>query len=252
MRFLGNNLQKASSALTHLIIDEVHERSVDTDLLCLFTKRLLACNNNVRVILMSATICTELYKTYFDVPVPHIFVGARRFPVTEYFSNDIAQVLGMNKVRMHTALNLTHATENPEAHPADKQISLDQCSLAVAIVQAVGLSRNRGGTGSAILIFVAGIMEIERLIESFDELNLVASRKSSDATEFWTIPIHSDVPFEDQMRAFDVPSSTQVKVVIATNAAESSVTIPDCDHVICLGSNKQIVYNSRTHREQVH
>ena len=50
---------------THLIIDEVHERSVDSDLLCYLARRLLAENKNLRLILMSATIHTDLYREYF-------------------------------------------------------------------------------------------------------------------------------------------------------------------------------------------
>jgi HrpA-like RNA helicase len=44
-------------------------------------------------------------------------------------------------------------------------------------------------------------------------------------------PIHSDIPFEDQLSAFQ-PQKDAVKVIIATNAAESSITLPDVDHVI--------------------
>ena len=49
---------------THLIIDEVHERSVDTDILCLLSKRLLERNKNISLILMSATLAAGIYKTY--------------------------------------------------------------------------------------------------------------------------------------------------------------------------------------------
>ena len=43
----------------------------------------------------------------------------------------------------------------------------------------------------------------------------------------------------------------QVKVVVATNAAESSVTIPDCDVVICLGTHKSLQYSALNHRTQL-
>ena len=69
--------------------------------------------------------------------------------------------------------------------------------------------------------------------------------------QYTCYPIHSDVPFEEQMTAFDSPSADEVKVVIATNAAESSVTLPDVDHVICLGLCKQIVYNASSHRQML-
>lgn len=66
---------------------------------------------------------------------------------------------------------------------------------------------------------------------------------------YTTYPIHSDIPFEDQMSAFDSPAKDEVKVIIATNAAESSVTLPNVDHVICLGLCRQIMYNQSSHRQ---
>lgn len=64
-------------------------------------------------------------------------------------------------------------------------------------------------------------------------------------------PIHSEIPFEDQMDAFNEPASDEVKIIIATNAAESSVTLPNVDHVICLGLCRQIVYNPISHRQML-
>lgn len=68
---------------------------------------------------------------------------------------------------------------------------------------------------------------------------------------FTCVPIHSDIPFEDQMMAFDASKNDEVKVVIATNAAESSLTLPEVDNVICLGLCKQIVYNPASHRQML-
>ena len=51
------------------------------------------------------------------------------------------------------------------------------------------------------------------------------------------------------MSVFDAPKKGEVKVIIATNAAESSLTLPDVDHVVCLGLCKQIIYNSASHRQ---
>jgi HrpA-like RNA helicase len=57
---------QAFQKVTHLIIDEVHERSVDSDLLCWLAKRLLAENPLLRLVLMSATLHTKLYQDYFS------------------------------------------------------------------------------------------------------------------------------------------------------------------------------------------
>ena len=65
------------------------------------------------------------------------------------------------------------------------------------------------------------------------------------------LAVHSDVPHEQQLLAFQPTQPDEVKIVIATNAAESSVTIPDVDHVICLGTSKILTYNARQHTTQL-
>jgi HrpA-like RNA helicase len=73
---------------THLIIDEVHERSIDGDVICWLAKRVMDLFPKLKLILMSATMTTGLYREYFrsydevEQDVPCVFVGARRFPVT--------------------------------------------------------------------------------------------------------------------------------------------------------------------------
>jgi hypothetical protein len=79
---------------THLIIDEVHERSIDGDLLCLLARRLLAAHRHLKLVLMSATMHTALYKQYFhEHNLPHeigcLSVGVRRFPVAIKYLEDV-------------------------------------------------------------------------------------------------------------------------------------------------------------------
>jgi len=109
-------------------------------------------------------------------------------------------------------------------------------SLAARVAISVGQP------GSSVLIFVPGMKDIESISEKIDETYI-------PGRSFVCIPIHSDVPFEDQMTVFD--ETDDVKIIIATNAAESSLTIPDCDHVICTGLQKQITYNADSHRQML-
>jgi len=57
-----------------------------------------------------------------------------------------------------------------------------------------------------------------------------------DQPKYKVFVIHSEIPFEEQEAAFLPVGKNEVKVVVATNAAESSITLPDVDCVICLGS----------------
>jgi len=110
----------------------------------------------------------------------------------------------------------------------------EQYNLAVGLIKAVGQP------GTAVLVFVSGIADITELTERFEGLS-----------RYRLYAIHSDLPFEEQEQAFTPAAPDEVKVVVATNAAESSITLPDCDCVICLGTHKALRYDPRTHRVQL-
>ena len=101
-----------------------------------------------------------------------------------------------------------------------------------------------GSPGSSVMIFVPGMNDIVAISELIEQVYIAGVR-------FTCFPIHSDIPFEEQMRVFDATVSDEIKIVIATNAAESSVTLPDVDHVICLGLCKHIIYNPSSHRQML-
>jgi HrpA-like RNA helicase len=156
---------------THLIIDEVHERSVDGDLLCLLARRLLEEHPNLRLILMSATVHTELYKTYFsrdhyygDMDV--LSVGVRRFPLDIKYVEDLASPKsGMPTLLTNTATKLVDMTSQNGGKMADDvplELSKHQYNLAFSLIRSVGVM------GSGILVFVSGIADIIELTERFE------------------------------------------------------------------------------------
>jgi HrpA-like RNA helicase len=101
-----------------------------------------------------------------------------------------------------------------------------------------------GNPGTSVLIFVTGMNDIVAIMEIIEGIIV-------PGTFFTCIPIHSDIPFEEQMTAFNAAEKNEVKIILATNAAESSVTLPDVDNVICLGLCKQIEYNPTSHRQML-
>ena len=83
---------------THIIIDEVHERSVETDMLCMVTRKLMHKYPRIRLILMSATMQPDVFISYYaDVMHPYsvesIFVGVRRYPVEYKYLKDVLSKL---------------------------------------------------------------------------------------------------------------------------------------------------------------
>ena len=86
---------------THIIIDEVHERSVEIDMLCMVTRRLMLRYPRIRLILMSATMQPDVFISYYaDIMHPYsvesIFVGVRRYPVKYKYLKDV--FLKLNKL----------------------------------------------------------------------------------------------------------------------------------------------------------
>jgi HrpA-like RNA helicase len=225
------------TSVSHLIIDEVHERSIETDVLCMLCRRLLANNDRIRLVLMSATLAAELYKDYFNVPEPPIRVGARRFPVKELYLNDVRQRFTfVPKVKQA----LDSVAKECERLKCKKPPSATYMQNVLALVPPLAMSL--GKPGSSVLIFVPGMGEIVAIIDQIESMFIPGIR-------FTCLPIHSDIPFEDQLSVFGECAIDEVKIIVATNAAESSVTLPDVDHVICLGLCKTIEYNPQSHRQ---
>ena len=234
-RLLANHPERFDN-VTHLIVDEVHERSVDTDILCLLCRRLLETNKTIRLVLMSATMASKLYQTYFNVPNDPIHVGVRRFPIQEFFVEDLP-ALGLPPTEAANAKAIQKECEAKRCRSAPSQTEMSKrIFLAARLASLVGVA------GSSVLIFVPGMAEIVAITEAIEKMY-------RPGITYTCYPIHSDIPFEEQMGAFDAPEPDEVKVIIATNAAESSVTLPAVDHVICLGLCRQIMYNKLSHRQ---
>ena len=75
--------------LSHVILDEAHDRTIDTDILMVLIKRAMQLNPQLKVIIMSATINAELFQKYFDCPM--INVPGMLYPVETNFLEDIAK-----------------------------------------------------------------------------------------------------------------------------------------------------------------
>lgn len=108
--------------------------------------------------------------------------------------------------------------------------------------------KNLATVGTGVLVFVSGMQDINELYGLLEDCLSMRSRKSK---KFRVFAIHADISLEDQQEAFFPVCSDEIKVILATNAAESSITIPDVDIVIDMGIHKAMFFDEAHHRSYV-
>ncbi|CAM0904618.1 unnamed protein product [Alopecurus aequalis] len=286
LRKLSGN--KDLSDVTHVVVDEVHERTILSDFLLIVLKSLVEKRSNqpgrkLKVILMSATVDSSLFARYFgDCPV--ITVEGRTHPVSTHFLEDVYE-----KMEYCLALDSPasgayfaqhgekwkHATSSVNNRRGMKNLVLsswgDESMLSENYVnphytfdfyQSYSERTNQNlkrlnedvidfdlledlicyidenCPPGAVLVFLPGVAEIEMLID-----RLSASVRFKGASSDWILPLHSMLSPTDQRKVFQSPPENVRKVILATDIAETSITIDDVVYVVDTGKHKENRYN---------
>ncbi|XP_036700017.1 ATP-dependent RNA helicase TDRD9 isoform X2 [Balaenoptera musculus] len=217
------------------------------DFLLLVVRKLLRTNSRfVKVVLMSATINCKEFADYFAVPVQnkmnpaYIFeVEGKPYSVEEYYLNDLEHI-------HHSRLS-PHLLEEPV-------ITKDIYEVAVSLIQMFdGLDMKESGTKtwsgtpfvserSSVLVFLPGLGEINYMHEILT--NMVHKRLQ-------VYPLHSSVTLEEQNNVFLSPVPGYRKIILSTNIAESSVTVPDVKYVIDFCLTRTLVCDEDTNYQSL-
>nr|CAG4712625.1 unnamed protein product [Naegleria fowleri] len=196
-----------------VILDEAHERTLSTDILMGLLKELLQKRKDLKLVVMSATLDSGKFQDYFEsAPVMHI--PGRTFPVEIFY------------------------TESPEK---------DYFEAAIRTTLQIHLTEEKGD----ILLFLTGQEEIESACEQLTQEvnNMRAENRNIGVLE--CVPLFSTLPPEQQQRIFKEAPPGGRKCVVATNIAETSVTIDGVVYVVDPGFFKQKIYNPRTRVESL-
>ena len=190
-----------------LIIDEAHERSLNIDFLIGFLKRLMARRRDLKLVVTSATIDPQRFAAFFD-GAPVIEVSGRGYPVETRF-------------------------RPLEADPDDR-FDPGLTSGVLAALDEIAAEPGEIGRGD-VLVFLPGEREIREVAEAIEQAH---------GSRLAVLPLYSRLAWTDQQRVFDRRGPR--RVVLATNVAETSLTVPGIRSVIDSGLARISRYSPRT------
>ncbi len=217
-----------------LMVDEAHERSLNIDFILGLLKKVLEVRPSFKVIVSSATINAEVFSEYFG-ECPVVKIETQTYPVTLIY-DPIAEPVAPPEDRPRDS---SSRGRGGSAAPASPLRYSDEAlyDKVISIVTRSMESRESGETGD-MLIFLPGEKTIKELT-----LRLAAS---SLAPKLHLVPLYARLGKDEQEKVFDPAPKDKSKIVIATNIAETSVTIDGITVVIDSGLAKLNYYNPRT------
>lgn len=205
-----------------IIIDEAHERSLTIDFLLGYLTRLLPRRPDLKVIVTSATIDPESFARHFaaaiGAEVPVIEVSGRTYPVDIRYRPLVSEAGG-----------------DSDGDSDDEGAAASDRDVAQGIVDALAeLEREEPGD---VLVFLSGESEIR------DAADVVRGRFPADEV----VPLYGRLSSAEQHRVFDTRRAPGIRrrIVIATNVAETSITVPGIRYVVDAGTARISRYSPR-------
>ncbi|MBN9175841.1 MAG: ATP-dependent RNA helicase HrpA [Microbacterium sp.] len=206
-----------------IIVDEAHERSLNIDFLLGYLARILPERPDLKVIITSATIDPESFAKHFadaaDRPAPIVEVSGRTYPVEIRYRGPVEGAAG-----------------DGAANGGD-----DVDALTAALRE---LDREPDGD---VLVFLPGEAEIR------DAMDAVRGMYAKDARPTEVLPLYGRLSAAEQHRVFEssAVAGLRRRVILATNVAETSLTVPGIRYVVDAGTARISRYSVRTKIQQL-
>ncbi|RKQ85271.1 ATP-dependent helicase HrpA [Mycolicibacterium mucogenicum 261Sha1.1M5] len=211
-----------------IIIDEAHERSLNIDFLLGYLRTLLPRRPDLKVIITSATIDPESFAKHFadhrtGEPAPIIEVSGRTYPV---------------EIRYRPLIEEREVVDPKTKQPKTRKVERD-------VFEAIGEAVDELGRESRgdVLVFLSGEAEIR---DAADALQGRAGR-GGPANRTEILPLYGRLSAAEQHRVFERRQDSGARrIVLATNVAETSLTVPGIRYVIDAGTARISRYSSRS------
>nr|XP_033772059.1 ATP-dependent RNA helicase A isoform X2 [Geotrypetes seraphini] len=248
---LLRKLEAGIRGISHVIVDEIHERDINTDFLLVVLRDVIQAFPDIRVILMSATIDTSMFCEYFfNCPIIEIY--GRTFPVKEYFLEDCIQMTQFippprdrkKKDRDEDAVDEDDTNCNlmcsDEYGPETKRsmAQLNEKETPLELIEALLKYIESLNVTGAVLVFLPG-WNLIYTMQKYLEMNPHFGNH-----RYRILPLHSQIPREEQRKVFDPVPDGVIKVILSTNIAETSITINDVVYVIDSCKQKMKLFTS--------
>ncbi|XP_055621598.1 dosage compensation regulator isoform X2 [Toxorhynchites rutilus septentrionalis] len=262
---LLRKLEAGLRGVSHVIVDEIHERDVNSDFILVVLRDMLHTYPDLRVILMSATIDTTLFSEYFG-NCPCIEVQGRAFPVEQFYLEDCIEMLNFvppvdTKKRKrgggkddedeggeNATVKLTGETDTSNLNQViDEQrysvqtknsmARLSESEVSFELIEGLLSYIDAQNVPGAVLVFLPGWNLI------FALMKYLQSKPQFNGQRCVILPLHSQLPREDQRKVFDHYGDTR-KVILSTNIAETSITIDDIVYVIDICKARMKLFTS--------
>ncbi|KAF1336029.1 Atp-dependent RNA helicase, partial [Globisporangium splendens] len=255
---------RSLSGVSHVIVDEVHERNIDTDFLLSILRDLLPKRPDLRLILMSATMNSSLFVNYFAAisksPCPVLDIPGFTYPVQCNFLEDVLAITSYDvpkKLLVEKKKKQSGGDDGVDAaREKNKRVQdltpqelveiIDDSRIDYDLVVhlVTHLVTNNMTDNGSILIFMPGTAEIKRVMEMLSHTSQIASK-------LLVLPLHGSLSGADQSLVFRPAPHRKTKIIVSTNIAETSITINDITVVVDCGKVKEMVYDNRQRRSQL-
>lgn len=196
-----------------IIVDEAHERSLNIDFLLGFLKTLLPRRPDLKVIITSATIDLQRFSEHFD-GAPIVEVSGRTYPVETWYRPLAAEI-------------------DEDGNRVEDDLTVDQGILA-ALEEITAHEQSVGKRPGDVLVFLPGEREIRDAAEVLRKANLKFTE---------VLPLYARLTPAEQQKIFQPRPGR--KIVLATNVAETSLTVPGIRYVIDSGTARISRYSYR-------
>jgi len=217
-----------------IIIDEAHERSLTIDFLLGYLKQLLPRRPELKLIITSATIDPASFAKHFadaqGTPAPIIEVSGRTFPVEVRYRPLVPDGADLE--------NLTDPDDDESDGPSTPGEAIDMIEGVIAAVDELG----REGDGD-VLCFFSGENEIR---DAADALTGHLSRQGPRGAGTEVLPLYGRLSAAEQHRVFErARPGIRRRIILATNVAETSLTVPGIRYVVDTGTARISRYSAR-------